>query len=384
MAQSSPNAQRSAPRRHFRLKKNHWAVLYFFIGGGIPLLTFLLEFVNIQPDKISGGVLDRFPFCVITAYSPLFLYACIGGFLLPLYIIPAYDYLKSVELNDRIHRVRKRLVKAAFGLSIIVAFSDFYGGAYAIWEVRPPYHSGSISHFMNADSIAKKAKKNDSIEDQFLAAQKKYKIEIATEIIERKHPSFTRYTYFFSVLIEAFFLICYFFLCFLYQSLQRPLKEKDQDAYFRQIGGLTISNLLIWFWLILRAMNSAEKEKLYPDADLQVANISVAFCNIACLLAIFISSLNDKKMQKVAEITIGIIAGLGISIGSVVGYFNSDKLVLFWGKNASIYNYVVFPFFIIFIYAVYFMNSLAKEFTAQRYPPSATDPNSVDNEESIQ
>jgi MFS family permease len=363
---------RSAPdmeQRRGKIKKI-WMALYLLLGGAIPLLLFLFEFSASRPAGMEPKLYNKFIVNVIKAYSPLFLYACIGGFLLPSYVVPAYQYLKSIEVDEKIRRIMKVFARMALGVALLVAVFDFFGGEPAIWEVKPPHHQQFINHFMYADTLIKKFPSTvimdrtvhdslEKIEKISSIAKEHYKNKIVEELGKGRW-SVTRYSYFFSVVIEAFFLVSYFFLCFFYYALRRRLKIKDETLYRKQVNGLILSSLLIWFWLILRTMNSLEKDKIYPDHDLQVANAAVGMLNIICLIITVIAGVADSKIRKATESLISIFAAIGISAGSIVGFFNSDILVDFFGKKAGIQNYIVFPIVFLLLGGAFFILSLRK------------------------
>jgi hypothetical protein len=330
-------------------------ILYFLLGSAIPLILFISEFYSAVPSSklLPKDEYHKFIFDVITGYSPLFLYAIIIGFLLPYFLIPAYAYFKTVQFNDRINKTKKGIIKVALGISIVVGFSDFFGGEPAIWEVRPPHHESFISHFLAANNTTDKAEKIN------------YKNGIKECLQTINHWSITRFSYIFSVIIEGFFLNLFFFMCFFYSTLRRPLRDNNETEYNKHINGLVISSLLIFGWLLLRAMNSTEKTKLYPDADLQVANIAIGILNILCLVIVTLCTLTNSRIRKAAESLIAIASALGISVGSVVGYINPNILVLFFGRNAAIINYIVFPIVVLLMYFSYLIIDMSKQYVQE-------------------
>ena len=324
-------------------------LLYFLLGSGIPLTLFSIEFSQGYSKGISNQKYWDLYNKIVMVYSPLFIYAGIAGFLIPNYIIPAYQYFKSLKFNRKIHGARKWAVNICIFISVAVAVTDFNGGATAIWELKPPYTDTLRSHFVQAGISTP------------IAERVHYKLSIRNSINNGK-SSYTRYAYFFSVLIEAFFLNLFFFNSFFYAAFRKSLKKQNERQYYKGINGLIISSLLIFIWLLLRSMNTAEKQFLYPDKELQTANVAIGCLNLICLVAVTISSIADAKVRKLAQEILAIATTLGISIASIFGYFNQNSLVEYFGRQGSIYNYVVFPIVFVLLFAANYVIELGSEY----------------------
>lgn len=345
--------------------KYYWMAAYFLLGSGIPLILLFIEYGRSIPDNVSTTTVNEFrEFIpdVITAYSPLFIYGCLVGFLLPLYIIPAYGFFKTSIRYGKSKRALKRFVIAAICVAVLVAIADFFGGDAAIWEIKPPKHQAFVNHFVNAD-------KNTSIE-----AKTAYKEGITNTLGEGvSNWSLIRYSYFFSVLIEAFFLNVFFYLCFLYYAFRRALKFEDAQEFYKRGNGLIISSLLVFIWVILRISNGLEKSKLYPSINLHVAEIAVGVLNIMCLFAVVLARLNNKKIRKVAEDIFWLLAALGISISSIFTLLNKESLPDYFGKKAVLANYLVFPVVFLLLYAAYYIVNMGSEFNHEYNIPKDDD-----------
>lgn len=114
-------------------------LLYLLLGRGIPLVLFSIDLNNGYAILLTN--IDYWDLYnkVIMVYSPFFIYGIIAEFLMPNYVIPAYQYFKSLRFKYKIHRARNLAVIICISVSITVAFTDFNGGAAAIWEMKPPY-----------------------------------------------------------------------------------------------------------------------------------------------------------------------------------------------------------------------------------------------------
>lgn len=338
-------------------RKYYWMIIYFLFGSAIPLFLFLVEFLHSVPQNMdvkTRSNFDDFIPAVLTTYSPLFIYALLAGFFLPLYIVPAYDFFKKSIRDHKINRIRNSFMLAAIGISILVTFADFFSGDSAIWEIKPPKHQPFVDQFVNATSSTTSE------------AKKIYKNGIDAIITKGvSNWSLTKFSYAFSVFVEAFFLNIFFSLSVLYSAFRRALRREDELEFYKRVNGLVISSLLIFVWLLLRTVNGIEKMNLYPDAALQVADMGVGLLNIFCLFIIILARITNRKVKKIADEILNFAGALGVTIGSVFAYFHKDMLVMYFGKKAALSNYLVFPIVLACIYIAFYAFAISSEYNTR-------------------
>jgi len=341
--------------------KYYWAIAYFLVGSGIPLLLLITEFRQNVPSSKTGmpvSCFEEFIQAVVTVYSPLFLYGILVGFVLPLCIIPAYEFFKVAITDPDVHKIRRRLTKIAIVVALAVALADVLGGDAAIWEVKPPAHTQFVLQFIKADTSTA------------LKVREDYKSGIEKELSKGMGSwSFTRYAYVCSILMEAFFLNAFYFTCFLFFSFQRALKFHNETDYYKLVNGLILGSLIIFVWLLLRTMNATEKRNLYPDFALQTADIGVGLLNIVCLFIILLARLNNMKVRQRVQEVLSVLGGIGITIASFFAYFNKAWVADYFGKKSGLFGYIVFPIVFLLLWMGYYLVNLGVSYNKKYNVP---------------
>ncbi|MDR3680637.1 MAG: hypothetical protein P4L41_11790 [Flavipsychrobacter sp.] len=365
---------KSPSKSHGKSSAKYWWMLaYFLLGGAIPLAVFLIEYLNVNLSNLT--ILERneyhkFIENVIKVYSPLFIYAWVAGFFLPYYVIEAYSHFKHVIRNKKVIKTRRNVIIACISVATLVAFFDFLGGEPAIWEIKPPINISFVSYFNHADdsiphSIKSKTEYKNSLNYMLLHGDtigvKRDIVQVSKNSHLNTNWSITKYSYFFSLLIEAFFLNLFFYTCLFYYGFRHQLKKQNYAQFSKNVNGLIMASLLIFIWLLLRLMNSHEKNQLYPDHDLQIANIAVGILNIICLVFVLLSNMNDKE-QKTAQLFINFISAIGISVTSVFAFKEPTLLLMFFGNKGSLASYVVFPIVFVLLYGAHYIINLGNDY----------------------